>query len=111
MAFLSTTNTTRVIGQVNQSEDYDTAYSRNTQWSSENSNMLFSFASGIYNLRDKESNSEFCLNPSTKTSGVKYSTWENYLYNQSTGEMVKYENPGFYLKSNLSNQTVGEVSS
>lgn len=90
---------------------YGAAFSRDTQWSDGNSNALFAFAPGIYDLRDRKNNQEYCLNPSTKASGVRYSTWENFLYNQTTGERVRYENPGFYLKSNLSSQTVGDVTS
>jgi len=90
---------------------YGAAFSRDTQWNDGNSDALFAFAPGIYDLKDRKNNQEFCLNPSTKAAGVKFSTWENFLYNQSSGERVKYDNPGFYLKSNLSSQTVGEVTS
>lgn len=90
---------------------YGAAFSRDTQWSDGNSNALFAFAPGIYDLKDRKNNREFCFNPSTKAEGVKYSTWENFLYDTSTGARVKYENPGFYLKSNLSSQTVGDVTS
>lgn len=90
---------------------YGAAFSRDTQWSDGNSDALFAFAPGIYDLKDRKNNQEFCLNPSTKAAGVRFSTWENFLYSQSSGERIKYENPGFYLKSNLSSQTVGEVTS
>lgn len=90
---------------------YGAAFSQDSRWSDGNSNALFAFSPGLYDLRDQKNNREFCLNPSTKATGVKYSTWENFLYNQSTGKRVTYENPGFYLKSNLSGQTVGDVSS
>lgn len=90
---------------------YGAAFSQDSRWSDGNSNALFAFAPGIYDLKDRKNNAEYCLNPSTKAAGVRYSTWENFLYNQSTGERIKYDNSGFYLKSNLSNQTVGDVTS
>ncbi|MBU3619644.1 hypothetical protein [Polynucleobacter sp. JS-Fieb-80-E5] len=90
---------------------YGAAFSRDTQWTDGNSSASFAFAPGIYDLKDRKNNQEYCLNPSTKAPGVRFSTWENYLYSQSTGERVRYDNPGFYLKSNLSSQTVGDVTS
>ena len=90
---------------------YGAVYSQDSVWTSENSNALFSFAPGAYKLKDRGNNQEFCFDPSISASGVRYSTWENFLYNRSSGERIAYENPGFYLTSDLSGQRVGDVTS
>lgn len=99
-----------VNGGITGDAGYGVAFTKDTQWTDGNSSSAFAFAPGIYSRKDRQNNLDFCLNPSTSAAGVKYSTWENYLYDQSTGQRVTYENPGFYLKSNLSGQTVGDVS-
>jgi len=92
-------------------QGYGAAVSEDTQYSNNNSNSLFAFASGIYSLQPSRSSStKACFNPSTSASGVTYSVWENFLYSPSTRNKITYENPGFYLKSNLSGRTVGNVS-
>lgn len=89
---------------------YGSLYTRSDRWPSNNANTLFAFAPGKYVIQDRESNQNFCYNPSTSAPGVRFSTWENYLYDRSTKERITYENPGFYLKSNFTDKTVGDVS-
>lgn len=78
------------------------------QWN-EYANKTFAFAPGIYALKDRLTNSEACYNPSTSASGVKFNSWDTFLYDQSTGQRVTYQNPGFQLKSALTGYTVGSV--
>lgn len=75
----------------------------------EYANNTFAFAPGVYSLRDRLSNSENCFNPSTSASGVRFNSWDTFLYDQQTGQRVVYQNPGFQLKSNLTGYTVGSV--
>ncbi len=92
-------------------QGYGSAVSEDSVWSGGNSNALFAFAPGVYSLQpDRNSLTKACYNPSTSASGVQYSVWENFLYSPSTRNKITYENPGFYLKSNLSGRTIGNVS-
>lgn len=95
----------------NGTAGYGAAYSRDDQWSNGNSDALFAFSPGVYKLKDRQNNQEYCFNPSINADGVRYSTWENFLYDRNSGNRVTYENPGFYLNSNLSGQRVGDVTS
>ena len=95
----------------NGTAGYGAAYSRDDQWTDGNSNALFAFSPGVYKLKDRQNSQEFCFNPSINANGVRYSTWENFLYDRGTGKRVTYENPGFYLSSNLSGQRIGDVTS
>jgi hypothetical protein len=95
----------------NGTTGYGAAYSRDDQWTDGNSNALFAFSPGVYKLKDRQNSQEFCFNPSINASGVRYSTWENFLYDRNAGTRVTYENPGFYLSSNLSGQRIGDVTS
>jgi hypothetical protein len=79
------------------------------QWNNY-ADVVFGFAPGLYSLKDRRSGSEACFNPSTRSSGAKFSTWENFLYDKTTGQKVQYDNGGFRLKSNLTGYTVGEVN-
>lgn len=100
-----------VFTGTNGTAGYGAAFSRDDQWSDGNSNALFAFSPGVYKLKDRQNNQEFCFNPSINADGVRYSTWENFLYDRNSGNKVTYENPGFYLNSNLSGQRVGDVTS
>lgn len=95
----------------NGTAGYGAAYSRDDQWSNGNSNALFAFSPGVYKLKDRQNSQEFCFNPSINADGVRYSTWENFLYDRNSGNRITYENPGFYLSSNLSGQRIGDVTS
>lgn len=89
---------------------YGSLFSKSDRWSSENANALFAYAPGKYVIQDRKANQNACFNPSVTAPGVRYSTWENYLYDLTSKERLVYENPGFYLKSNFTDKTVGAVS-
>jgi hypothetical protein len=89
---------------------YGTLFSKSDRWPQDNANALFAFAPGKYILQDRKENQNICYNPSVMAPGVRYSTWENYLYHRTSKERLAYKNPGFYLKSNFSEKTVGAVS-
>lgn len=78
------------------------------RWS-DSANKTFAFAPNIYLLRDRITSNENCYNPSTSAEGVRFNSWDTFLYDQSTGERLVYQNPGFNLKSNLTGYTVGSV--
>lgn len=100
-----------VFTGANGTAGYGAAYSRDDQWLGGNSDALFAFSPGVYKLQDRQNSQEFCFNPSINADGVRYSTWENFLYDRNSGNRVAYENPGFYLSSNLSGQRIGDVTS
>jgi len=97
---------------------YGAAASEDSVYRNNNTNALFAFApppttggTATYSLQpDRNSASKSCYNPSTSASGVRYSVWENFLYSTATRNKITYQNPGFYLKSNLSGRTIGDVS-
>lgn len=89
---------------------YGTLFTKSDRWPQDNANALFAFAPRKYIIQDRKANQNACYNPSVTAPGVRYSTWENYLYDRTSKERLVYENPGFYLKSNFSDKTVGAVS-
>ena len=89
---------------------YGIAKTSSPRWTSENADVKFAFAPGVYSLKDNLSGSEACYNPSTSANGVRFSTWENYLYDKETGQKVVYDNGGFQLKSARTGYTVGDFS-
>lgn len=88
---------------------YGIASVNEPQWNNY-ADVVFGFAPGLYSLKDRRSGSDACFNPSTRSSGAKFSTWETFLYDKTTGQKVQYDNGGFRLKSNLTGYTVGEVN-
>lgn len=72
--------------------------------------VVFGFAPSVYSLKDRRSGSEACFNPSTRATGARFSTWENFLYDKTTGQKVAYDNGSFRLKSDLSGYTVGDFN-
>ena len=98
-----------VYSNASGSAGYGMASVNEPQWNN-HADVVFGFAPGVYSLKDRLNGSEACFNPSTRSTGARFSTWENFLYDKTTGQKVAYDNGGFRLKSNLTGYTVGDFS-
>lgn len=98
-----------VYSSADGSSGYGIASVNEPQWNNY-ADVVFGFAPGVYSLKDRRTGSEACFNPSTRAAGTRFSTWENFLYDKTTGQKVAYDNGGFRLKSDLTGYTVGDFS-
>jgi hypothetical protein len=77
---------------------------------------FFAFSKGLYlfetgaSVTTPTAANSVCYNPSTSAVGTTFSEWQNFLYDQTTGQRLTYTNPGFFLASLASKQQIGEVS-
>jgi hypothetical protein len=75
-------------------------------------NGKFRYADGVY-LYDQTNpapEQKMCYDPRLSNPNVKYSTWQNYLYDQSTGQKIAYTNPGFFISQHGTSNQIGEAS-
>ena len=70
----------------------------------------FIFANGVYLWRDTQANKDTCYDPSLSNPNVQYSTWQQYLYDQNTGNKLTYSHPGFFISEHGSSNEIGEAN-
>jgi hypothetical protein len=63
----------------------------------------------LYNQTTPTS-TQICYDPSASNSGVRFSTWQNNLYDQSTGQRIAYKNPGFFISAHGTTHQIGEMT-
>jgi hypothetical protein len=93
----------------NGSTGYGVVLNTNSDGSTQGGKFRFDNSYYLYN-QTTPSNSQICYDPSATNSSVRFSTWQNNLYDQSTGQRIAYQNPGFFISAHGTSHQIGEMS-
>jgi hypothetical protein len=82
----------------------------NNNNSANSKNGSFKYSNGLYHYKQTTPNIvESCYDPRISEAS-QFNIWQNYLYDQVTGQKVKYDNPAFFIKTPGTSRTIGEAS-